>query len=291
MGKSQPSLESLRILAACVRHGNFSRAATEIGVTPTAVSQRMRSLEARLGIVLFERHGPRLIATDRARALAQRLEHALSLMHAAVEECRRTRSPLRVTCAPTFAARWLVPRLALYQALPGADAIALDATQALQPPGAFDIAIRSGVGPWPGYSAVRLATELGTPLLSPGALPSGRRMTLRQLLQMPLIPDPRWPRWFELAGLANAKPNFISTRFPNYELEAQAAVKGVGAALLSPVLFEELMAQGALVAPFPWVLEGPSSYWLLWRRGSSESHFGRWVRAQFAAVPGGTNRS
>jgi LysR family transcriptional regulator, glycine cleavage system transcriptional activator len=200
-----------------------------------------------------------------------------------VDACRRLKAPLRVTCAPTFAARWLVPRLAVYQTLRGADAIALDATQTLEPPGAFDVAIRSGVGPWPGYSAVRLLAEQGTPMMSPRAVPSRGRLTLRRFLRLPLIPDPRWPQWFEIAGIAQAKPRFVSTRFPNYELEAQAAAKGIGAALLSPVLFAELTAQGTLVAPFPWVLQGPSSYWLLWAKGSQESHFGRWVRSQFGA--------
>src|SRR5215470_3862370 len=118
MSNALPSLESLRVLAACVRHGNFSRAAAELGITPTAVSQRMRALETRLGIKLFRRHGPMLTTTDRARVLGQRVEHALALMRVAVDDCRRLKHPLRVTCAPTFAARWLVPQLATYQTLP-----------------------------------------------------------------------------------------------------------------------------------------------------------------------------
>jgi LysR family transcriptional regulator, glycine cleavage system transcriptional activator len=284
MSNALPPLDSLRVLVACARHGNFSRAAAELGVTPTAVSQRMRSLEAQIGVKLFGRHGPRLMTTDRARALAHRIEHALGLMRVAVDDCRRIKHPLRVSCAPTFAARWLVPRLAMYQTLAGADAIALDVSQTLLPPGAFDVAIRSGIGPWPGYTAARLLVEQGTPMISPRYVPGGAAFTVRKLLQLPLIPDPRWPRWFELAGLPLARPKFVAARFPNYELEGQAAVKGIGAALLSPVLFAELTAQGALVAPFPWVVEGPSSYWLLLTGESAESHFGRWVRSQFGGT-------
>src|SRR5579863_311324 len=121
MRKRMPALDSLRVLAVCVRHENFSRAASELGITPTAVSQRVRALEAQIGVELFRRSGPRLITTDRAKALAQRLEHALSLMHLAVDDCRRVKHPLRVTCAPTFAARWLLPRLAAYHSMTGAD--------------------------------------------------------------------------------------------------------------------------------------------------------------------------
>src|ERR1700733_15618736 len=107
-------LESLRILVSCVRHDNFSRAAEELGITPAAVSQRMRALEAQLGVKLFGRNGPKLISTDRAKALAQRLEQAFSLLRTAVDECRRTKWVLRVTCAPTLAARRLLPRPPTY---------------------------------------------------------------------------------------------------------------------------------------------------------------------------------
>jgi LysR family glycine cleavage system transcriptional activator len=279
MRKSMPPLDSLRVLAACTRHGNFSRAAAELGITPTAVSQRMRALEAQIGVKLFKRHGPKLTTTDRAKGLGQRIEQALWLMRSAVDDCRRLKQPLRVTCAPTFAARWLLPRLAIYHALPGADAIVLDNIQAVSPAGAFDVAIRSGVGPWSGYNAVRLMPEQRTPMFSP-KWASGR-LTVKTLLRMPLIPDPGWGPWFKLAGVANARPEFVATRFPNYELEAQAAVQGIGAALLSPLLFADLRAQRALVAPFPWMLEGPASYWLLCATETSECHFVRWMRAQF----------
>jgi LysR family glycine cleavage system transcriptional activator len=279
MRKTLPPLDSLRVLAACTRHGNFSRAASELGITPTAVSQRMRALEAQMGVKLFKRHGPKLTTTDRAKALGQRLEQALWLMRSAVDDCRRLKQPLRVTCAPTFAARWLLPRLATYHALPGADAIVLDNIQAVLPAGAFDVAIRSGIGPWPGYSAAKLVTEQRTPMFSPKWAPG--RLTVKALLQMPLIPDPGWTAWFKLAGVANAKPEFVATRFPNYELEAQAAVQGIGAALLSPMLFADLRAQRALIAPFSWMLEGPGSYWLLSGEESAECHFVRWMKSQF----------
>jgi len=281
MRKALPPLESLRVLAACVRHGNFSRAAAELGITPTAVSQRIRALEAQIGVGLFRRHGPRLTTTARARALGQRLDHALALMRAALDECRHIKHPLRATCAPTFAARWLVPRLASYQLLPASDAIALDAAQTLSPPGSFDVAIRSGPSPSEGYEAVRLLPEQGTPMLSRRWASPGTRLTVRKLLRIPLIPDPRWSAWFKLVGVPNAKPKFVATRFPNYELEAQAALQGIGAALLSPVLFAEFTAQGTLIAPFAWTVEGPNSYWLLWTKESKDAHFVSWMKAQF----------
>jgi LysR family glycine cleavage system transcriptional activator len=281
MSKRHPPLDSLRVLAVCVRHGNFSRAAAELGITATAVSQRMRALERQMGVELFRRRGPRLTTTARARSLGQRVEHALSLVRAAVDDCRRSRSPLRVTCAPAFAARWLLPRMAAYHGLPGADPIVLDTAQTILPPGSFDVAVRSGNGPWPDCEGVRLLTESLTPLLSPKLIPRRGRLTPRKLLGVPLLPAPQWAEWFRIAGVPRPNPRYFATRLPNYELEAQAAVSGVGAALLSPVLYAELIAQGALLAPFSWTVESASSYWLLWTRQSAGSHFVNWLRSQF----------
>ena len=283
MRKRLPPLDSLRVLVACVRHGNFSRAAVELGITATAVSQRMRTLEAQIGVKLFSRHGPRLTTTARAKSLGQRVEHALELVRVAVDDCRRLRQPLRVTCAPTFAARWLLPRLPTYHVLPGAESIALDTSQGISLPGTFDVAIRNGAGPWPGYAAVKLLAGARTAMLSPKLLPPRSRITARMLLKLPLIPDPGWSEWFKIAGVPNANPRFFATRFPNYELEAQAAVNGVGAVLLSPVLYGELVAQKALLAPFDCTVDLGDAYWLLCSKECGDSHFVRWIKAQFSA--------
>jgi LysR family glycine cleavage system transcriptional activator len=231
MPRALPPLESLRILAACVRHRSFSRAAKDLGLTPAAVSLRMRDLEAQLGVTLFHRHGPRLTVSDQAAMLAEQIDVAVSLIHSAIDRCRSTQPALRVTCAPTFASRWLVPRLEEYHSSPGAQPITLDATAALLPPGQFDVAIRSGTGPWPGFAALELLPEQGTPMMSPTLLSDDQRVSLARLLELPLIVDPRWSDWFARAGLPNATPRFAATRFPTYELEALAAVRGVGVAL------------------------------------------------------------
>jgi LysR family glycine cleavage system transcriptional activator len=109
----------------------------------------------------------------------------------------------------------------------------------------------------------------------------GNRMTVKKLLRVPLIPDSRWAEWFRLAGVPDAKPRFVAARFPNYELEAQGAVQGIGAALLSPSLFTDFIAQGALVAPFSSKVEGPSCYWMLWTKHCADAHFLSWMKSQF----------
>jgi len=276
---SAPSLESLRVLAACVRHRGFSPAAKELHLTPSAVSLRMRNLEATLGVKLFVRHGPKLDATEAAIALAAKVDEALATIEAAVDHCRRRRRPLRVTCAPTFATRWLIPRLAAYHATPGSQPITLDASDAVLASDRFDVAIRAGRGPWRGFSSAELLPDEGTPMLSP-SLGDASSMTPKRLLDLPLIPDTRWTRWFALAGLPDAVPTFASTRFATYELEAIAAAKGVGVALLSRFLYADLVAQGALVAPFDTNVDGPQSYFALWREGAPTPHFVRWIRKE-----------
>jgi len=280
MSRALPPLESLRVLAACVRHRSFTRAARELGLTPAAVSSRMRALEGQIGVTLFHRHGPRLTVSDQGVALAEDVDAALSLMQSAVNRSQSAQRAIRVTCAPTFASRWLVPRLAEYHATAGSQSITLDATASLLAPTQFDVAIRSGTGPWRGFSSVNLLPELGTPMLSPTLLRKKERLSVRRLLELPLIPDGRWSEWFTLAGQPGARPKFAATRFPTYELEALAAVKGLGVGLLSPVLFGELCRQGELIAPFDMVVEGPARYWALWPENTETPHFVQWLKQQ-----------
>src|SRR2546428_793706 len=123
MSKRLPPLQSLQVFEASARLGNFSRAAAELGVTPAAVSLRIRNLESELGTTLFKRNGPRVTLTDSGAELAHSLADALALMKDAIGICRSKPAPLRVSAAPTVARAWLVSRLIFYQQLPGAASI------------------------------------------------------------------------------------------------------------------------------------------------------------------------
>ncbi|MFT3915110.1 MAG: LysR substrate-binding domain-containing protein [Anaeromyxobacteraceae bacterium] len=286
-----PPLDALHVLATCVRHGSFSRAARELCLTPSAVSARIRNLEALLGVSLFERRGPRLTATAQGRLLAGTVDEAVAAVRTAVDRARTLRRALRVTCAPAFATRWLVPRLSAYDATAGAVPIALDATDAALPPDRFDVAIRSAVAPPPGYAALALLEDRGTPMLSPALWGSPRRATPgtpspRRLLDLPLLADDRWPGWFTRAGLRGGAPRSAAARFASYELEAAAAVAGVGVALLCPVLYGPLVEGGALVAPFALTVDGPRRYWALWGAGQPAPHLVRWLADTLAAGVG-----
>lgn len=264
-----PSLESLRILEACVRHANYTRAAAELAVTPTAVSLRMRDLEKDLGVVLFRRSGPRVTPTEAGVALARRMARALTIVRAAVDECRGGVEPLRVSAAPTLATRWLAPRLARYHALPGAVPIQLDVSAELRAGVAFDVAIRTGHGEWLGLEATRLMPVEITPMLSPGLASRIDLSSPAGLTALPLLAHDDWPRWFHEAGVTASDLRFYADDYPTHELDASAAVEGAGAALLSPTFFRSLIAEGKLVQPFTHVVRGPAAHWAVVRAGEA----------------------
>lgn len=284
MLKRLPALESLRVLEAGARHANFTRAAAELGVTPAAVSLRIRDLEAELGVKLFRRSGPIVIPTEAGAALAGRVAQALGLIRSAVEDCRGAAAPLRVTAVPTFAMRWLTPRLAAYHALPGAVPIELDVSAELRE--GFDITIRTGPGGWPGFEATALMPVEATPMLSP-ALAAGLSSPA-DLAALPLLPHDGWRRWFREAGVEAPALRFYADDYPTHELDAAAAIEGAGVALLSPRLFGALLRDGKLVQPFPQVIRGPGAHYLLLRPGEARPavlRFRDWLVEEAGPMP------
>ncbi|HET6159280.1 MAG TPA: LysR substrate-binding domain-containing protein [Dongiaceae bacterium] len=287
MSKRLPSLESLRFVEACVRHGSFTRAAAELGVTPTAVSLRIRDLEAELGAELFHRSGPRIAATEAGAALAGRIGDALEQIRLAVEAFRGRDHALRVTCVPTFGMRWLAPRLARYHALPDAVPIALDVAAELRSPQDFDLAVRTGVGAWRGFQATTLFAVEATPMLSPALLAGKHLSSPAELASLPLLPYDDWPRWFAEAGVAPPALRLYADDYPTHELDAAAAMEGAGVALLSPILFAAQLHEGKLIQPFPHVLRDPAQHFLLLKDGEARPavlRFRDWLLAEAGAT-------
>jgi LysR family transcriptional regulator, glycine cleavage system transcriptional activator len=262
MSFRSPALETLRVFEACARHGSYTRAAAELGISPAAVSQRMRNLRAELGTTLFDRSGPRVTLTEAGQRLAGKVREAMVQLEAAVTECINP-NVIRVSAAPTFASRWLAPRLAGFTERHGI-AVLLDPSIELRAPGSFDVAVRSGLGPWKGYSATRLFPIERTPLYSPQRYRTEKIETPADLLTCQLIESDDWASWFEAAGLpSSVHLRGAGARYPTQDLAGTAASQGGGVALLSPQLFESSILEGQLVQPFDTVVSGPEAYWLL----------------------------
>lgn len=251
----------------CVSVGSFAGAADRLALTPAAVSLRIRTLEAELGQPLFTRIGRRVVPTPAAMTLAGRVRQALDGINDAVEEFQAATTPLRVTVPPTFASRWLAPRLSGYRA-PGGAAIELDISSDVRSPNAFDVAIRTGRGGWDGLDEYPLAPVDVTPMLATRLLGSRTLNEPEDLTQFDLLPHPDWSKWYARAACPMPSGlRFVAVDFSFFELIANAAVSGLGVALLSPTLFRQLLDDGLLVAPFDTVLKGPDWYFALIREG------------------------
>lgn len=254
-----PPLESLRVLEACVRHQNMTRAARELGVTPAAVSLRIRDLEAELGTKLFTRTGPKIAATPAATMLAARVGEAVAELRQAVDACRPKPGRILISAVPTLATRWLTNALTEYHRLNPSVDVFVDASDSLRPAGSFDISLRHGRGSWKGITAHRIFGGEATAMLSPALASEIHEPS--ELARLPLIPDRRWRGWFAQFQTP-VTPLHFTADYSSQELAARAALAGAGAALLSPVLFARLLAEGKLVRPFRNIVTEANSYFV-----------------------------
>jgi LysR family glycine cleavage system transcriptional activator len=288
-----PPLGALRAFEAAARHLSFTRAAAELCVTQAAVSHQIRLLEDSLGVRLFERRGHALTLTAQGQAYLPELSGALDRIAAATARLVQPQGrPLRVTVLPSFASRWLVPRLEAFHALHPEIEVRLDSSADLWPFAAerFDFGIRSGLGNWPGLKADLIAREALSPVCSPAFM---RRVPLRapaDLLQARLLHDtPRsaWKNWFDFAGVSGAE-KIAGASFNDASLALQAAVDGQGVALGRLVLAEGDLRGGRLVQPFDIVLPNDYSYWLAYPpialQRPDAAVFRKWLLSQAPAT-------
>lgn len=255
----------------CVSVGSFAAAADRLALTPAAVSLRIRSLEAELGQALFTRAGRRVVPTPAAVTLAREVRQALDGISTALETFQAQSAPLRVTVPPTFASRWLAPRLSSYRAA-GGGAIELDISSDVRDSTAFDVGIRTGRGGWDGLAEYPLMPVDVTPMVAPRLLAARTLDAPEDLLDFDLLPHPDWGKWFARAERPMpAGLRFAPVDYSIFELIANAAARGLGVALLSPTLFRPLLDEGVLVAPLEPVLKGPDWYFVLLREGDQRS--------------------
>jgi DNA-binding transcriptional LysR family regulator len=258
-----PSLDLLEGFEAAARHLSFTKAGEELHLTQSAVSRQIKELEAQLGVPLFERRHRALALTEAGQQFYAATAQVLTTMRAATERLRAAtgrRRPLSVTTTTSFAALWLIPRLAGFtRTHPGVDVrITADTrVQDLERDG-LDLAIRHGPASLAGPHAVRLFGERVFPVCSPKLL---RKKPLRDpadlkkhcLLQYddPEVRHPwlHWKTWLEVAGIPELRPA-ATLSFSGYEQIIPAAVAGHGVALGRTPLVRDLIHSRQLVAPF-----------------------------------------
>jgi len=257
-------LNALRAFEVSARHLNLTRAAQELNVTQTAVSQHIRNLEDRLGTPLFRRLPRGLALTDEGLALLPVLTESFARMQSALEQIsdRRPREVLTVGAVGTFAVGWLLPRLRDFsRACPFVDLRLLTNNNRVDLAAeGLDYAIRFGDGAWHGTEADRLLEAPLSAMCAPAM--AARLRTPGDLAREPLLRSYRsdeWSTWFAAAGVPC--PLVRGTVFDSSLALAEAAAQGAGVALLPKLLFTRELQQGRLAQPFETEI-ALGAYWL-----------------------------
>ncbi len=296
-----PSLDLLQGFEAAARLLSFTRAGEELHLTQSAVSRQMQELEAQLGVKLFERRHRALVLTDAGQQFYASAAQVLATMRAATDRLRAQagRGTLSVTTTHSFAALWLIPRLAGFtRGHPGVDVrIAADTrVQDLERDG-LDVAIRHGPASLAGPNAERLFGERVFPVCSPKLLKDARRplaepADLRHhvLLQYD-DPDVRhpwlhWRTWLEVERLEELKPAGRLS-FSGYEQIIAAAIAGHGVALGRSPLLNDAIRAGELAAPFKRTADPARAYYAVVSPNAAERvevrDFVAWLKREATA--------
>jgi LysR family glycine cleavage system transcriptional activator len=256
-----PPLNALRAFEAAARHMNFSRAADELSVTPGAVSQQIQNLEDFIGVALFKRTPKGLLLTDAAQTALPALRDAFDKLGEAASQLTAPVDGRRVTvsAAPSFAAKWLMPRLGRFEAAHPDMDVWLSAGMELVDfaSGEIDVAIRYGSGRYPGLEVIRLMSETVTPVAAPALLAQRPIATPDDLGRHILLHDgspdadescPDWIMWLTARGVKGVD-GARGPRFNQSSLVIEAAVAGRGVALAKGALAQADIDAGRLVAP------------------------------------------
>ena len=264
MARRLPPLNGLRAFEASARYLSFTKAAEELNVTPAAVSQQVKSLEEYFGVQLFKRLTRALMLTDSGQLVLPILQEGFDKLAEAdrILRSRQDKRILTVSLAPSFGAKWLVPRLDRFRrAYPDYD-IRIDATDTRADfrRDNVDIALRYGRGDYRGVVSECLISDTAVPVCSPRLLehehplrePADLRYHTLLHIQWKMENDaaPNWRMWLKAAGLTD----IAFDRGPQFSMESmaiQAAIEGQGVALISTALVDEDIAARRLIHPFP----------------------------------------
>jgi DNA-binding transcriptional LysR family regulator len=281
-----PSLNGLRAFEAAARHGSFTAAGSELGVSQAAISRLVRLLEARLGLLLFERRPNGLTLTAQGRAFQPGLTAAFDGIARLAEQVTSASSDrvLTVGVGPTFAIRWLIPRLGdFHRAHPGIEVRLTTGGAVVALRDDWTCGVQLGDGDWPGYVAEPLFSAEMFPVCTPNMAKRLRRPT--DLAGATLLDvshsSEDWTQWLAAAGL-----DALTARGPSfgtYAMALQAALDGVGVAMgLRPYVVDDLEAK-RLVRPFRLTVPKRRAWYIAYRRERAEEPglvaFRAWLHA------------
>ncbi len=302
MARKIPPLNPLRTFEAAARHLSFTRAAEELFVTAAAVSHQIKALEESLGVMLFVRQPKSLYLTEAGRAYLPGVQLAFKQLAEATHQLhlRGHPSTLKVNVPPTFAVKWLIPRMERFmKAHPEIDLKVSTLTQPVDfTREQFDLAIRYGRGVYEGMRSERCLSVEVFPVCSPALLAGEHPIVLPQDLKFHTllhddsrytdVSNPDWSSWLNLAGVEGIDPTRGPSFWPSH-LVINAAIDGLGVALAKKSWVEDDLAQGRLVRPFALSLPVEFAYYVVYPEERAENMqimtFVEWIREEVAAGP------
>lgn len=271
-----PPLNALKVFEAVTRHLNFRLAAEELGVTQGAVAQQIRGLEASLGLKLFERLPRTLALTGAGAGYAVSIRQAFELIDEATRTLRPEPNRLTLSVTPTFASRWMLPRLPSFTAAwPDIDLRVLASERLVQfHHEGVDLAVRYGRPPFgAGLDATLLFSQSLLAVVSPTLLAEhGDPRDKAHCQRYALLHDGHhlWPAFlsFIFPGQSLHHPHHL--RFNQTALALEAAISGQGMALTSPHFVQNDLASGRLVPAFTQQMEVDAGWYVVWPRRPRE---------------------
>jgi LysR family transcriptional regulator, glycine cleavage system transcriptional activator len=287
-----PSISCLQAFESVARHKSITGASVELNLTQSAVSRQIQQLESLLDVPLFERVRQRVVITDAGKLFLNDISKLIAGLKDAtsrVMACGGNVGLLNLAVLPTFATRWLMPKLSDFlEKHPG---VTINLATRLVPfdfeTEPFDAAIHYGSANWPGTTAYHLMAEETVPVCSPKykkdcsiSKPADLRHAV--LLHQTSRTD-AWTEWFEMTRVRNTHP-LRGPRFEQFTMIAQAAICHLGVALLPKLLIEEELASGRLVLLFDQPIRSNKSYYLVVPEPKSSSllvaAFTQWIISQ-----------
>ncbi|WBX83606.1 LysR substrate-binding domain-containing protein [Sphingosinicella microcystinivorans] len=265
-----PPLAAVRAFEAAARHGHFTRASEELGMTQAAVSYQVRLLEERIGHKLFFRTGGGVKLTNVGARIAPLLSGAFDTMEEAFRAVRQeTESVLTISCTVSFASNWLAPRLGAFQVTRPSLAVRLQSQNHLVDFARedVDVAVRVGLGEWPGLASHFIMRDALRAYASPAFLAAHPPIrSVDDVLRLPRISagDEWWSIWrsrFDAAHIDDRPAPGL--RLDSQVMEVQAVMAGHGIGLLNPLFWAQDIAAGRLVPAFGKAVFDPRSYWLV----------------------------
>ena len=298
-----PPLNSLRTFEAVARHLSFTGAAHELCVSTAAVSHQIRLLEDHLGAVLFRRSSRALTLTSDGAMLLPEISEAFVRIRHATSQIRRrdVAGSLTIAVPPSFATKWLNPRLPqFWQRSPALEVRVACATKLIDfADSDVDIAIRFGRGRYPGLHSEPLMAAEFFPVCSPALAGGSPRLTVpNDLRHFTLLHDeipaalpalPSWQTWLDAAGATMVDAS-AGPRFDASFLTIDMAIAGKGIALALSTLAAGDLVDGRLVRPFACSLKSELAFFIVYPSTSMErpkvKAFRDWLHAEAASDPG-----